>query len=237
MESETPPTPEPAAPLLNFEEARVLGCLFEKEQTTPEYYPLSLNQVTQACNQSSNRDPVVAFSEGTVQEALEGLKKKRLAYQVTLQGARVQKYKHALDGKFPRLEKPTMALLCVLLLRGQQTIGELRQRTERLHAFPHLGAVESTLKELIEYPESPLAIAIPPGGGRKTVTYTHLLCGPPDVAQAPPSFAGPTETNPRPPSSVDLDWKERMEGEIASLRAEVAQLREMLDTLVGKSND
>ena len=140
MNSDESPAPPTFAPI-TFEEARVLGCLIEKESTTPEYYPLTLNQLAAACNQSTNREPVVAFDESTVQQALEGLKARQLAFQVTIPGARVQKFKHNATGKFPRLEKPTLALLCVLLLRGQQTAGELRQRTERLFNFGDLPSV------------------------------------------------------------------------------------------------
>ena len=156
----------------------MLGCLIEKEMTTPENYPLTLNSLVSACNQSSNRDPVVSFHETTVLEALEVLKTRGFAFQISIPGARVQKYKHNLGGKFPRLEKPGQALMCVLLLRGAQTPGELRQRTERLYAFADLPSLEAALQELISYPETPLVVRIPPGGGRKAVTYAHLLCGP-----------------------------------------------------------
>src|SRR2546425_119050 len=104
-EESTTPSPEP----LGFEEARVLGCLVEKEMATPDNYPLTLNQLIAACNQSTNREPVVSFDESTVLKAIEGLKARQYAFQVTLAGARVQKYKHNLTGKFPRLEKPTLA--------------------------------------------------------------------------------------------------------------------------------
>ncbi len=212
---------------LTFEQARVLGCLVEKEMTTPEYYPLTLNALVAACNQSSNRDPVVDFHEQVVQEALEVLKVRGFAFQVTIPGARVQKFKHNLSGKFPRLEKPGMALMCVLLLRGAQTAGELRQRTERLYAFSDIPSLEYTLQELITYAEMPLVTAIPAGAGRKAVTYAHLLCGPVEV--------GPAQVTSVVSSSlamssavVNAEWKERIESELHALREEVAQLRRLV---------
>jgi uncharacterized protein YceH (UPF0502 family) len=209
---------------ISFEEARVLGCLLEKEMTTPENYPLSLNSLVAACNQSSNREPVVNFDEAAVLAALEELKTRGLAFQVSVPGARVQKFKHNLNGKFPRLEKPGLALMCVMLLRGPQTAGELRQRTERMQAFPDIPAVETSLQELITYPETPLVARIPAGAGRKAVTYAHLLCGPVESQQAAtPSIVSSSRT------TVDTEWKERIERELASLRDEVAHLRGLLN--------
>lgn len=212
---------------LSFEQGRVLGALIEKEMTTPENYPLTLNSLVAACNQSSNRDPVVGFHETTVQEALEGLKARGFAFQVTIPGARVQKYKHNLNGKFPRLEKPGLALMCVLLLRGAQTPGELRQRTERLHAFADIPSLEAGLNELISYPETPLVVSLPAGAGRKTVTYAQLLCGPVEVGQAAVAFAASSGRGAS--VTVDAEWKARIEGELAALREEVAQLRQLLN--------
>lgn len=208
---------------LTFEQARVLGCLVEKEMTTPENYPLTLNSLVSACNQSSNREPVVNFAEATVISAIEVLKTRGFAFQVTIPGARVQKFKHNLNGKFPRLEKPGLALMCVMLLRGPQTAGELRQRTERMHGFLDIPSLEAALQELIEYPETPLAVSIPAGAGRKAVTYAHLLCGPVETHRAPVALTAlPSRT------SGDADWKERMERELAALREEVADLRRSL---------
>ena len=159
----------------------------------------------------------------TVQRALDGLKSRQLAFQLTIAGARVQKFKHNALSKFPRLEKPTLALLCVLLLRGQQTAGELRQRTERMFAFADLPSVEAALKELIEYPESPLVALFPPGGGRKASSYAHLLCG--DVEA--PSPIAITTSRELPPA--DADWKNKIERELADLREEVTRLRSLVD--------
>jgi uncharacterized protein YceH (UPF0502 family) len=223
MSEETAASSEPTsfAPI-TAEQARVLGSLVEKEMTTPENYPLTLNSLVTACNQSTNREPVVSFDEATVLEALDVLKSRGLAFQVSIPGARVQKYKHNLNGKFPRLEKPGLALMCVLLLRGAQTAGELRARTVRMHAFEDIPALEAALQELINYPESPLAISIPAGGGRKTVTYAHLLCGSEGIHHA--SVVSPTSVGHAP----DADWKSRIEEELAALRNEVAELRRLV---------
>lgn len=215
---------------LTFEQARVLGCLVEKEITTPDVYPLTLNALTTACNQSTNRDPVVAFTENVVQEAIDGLKARQFAFQVTIAGARVQKFKHNLNGKIPRLQKREIALLCVLLLRGAQTIGELRQRTERLYNFPDLASVEAALQSLMntEHGDA-LVVCFPPGHGRKSAVYLHTLCGVPDV----PSAAAKAEVISFAPATSavkedDLLWRARIEGELQALRDELRSLKEKL---------
>src|SRR5262245_25446191 len=134
-------------PPLNPEEIRVLGCLIEKQITTPDYYPLSLNALTNACNQLSNREPVVSYDETTVVRAIDGLREKRLASQFSGQESRVAKYKHALTDRLS-LTPAEMAVLTVLMLRGPQTVGELRGRTERLFTFDTLPEVEETLGAL-----------------------------------------------------------------------------------------
>jgi uncharacterized protein YceH (UPF0502 family) len=220
-------SPAPTLQPLTYQEVRVLGCLVEKEMTTPEYYPLTLNALIAACNQTTNREPVLKLDEDTVREALEGLKTRGYALQVTLAGARVQKYKHNLDHKLPRLEKPTLALLCVLLLRGPQTAGELRQRTDRMYSFPDIPAAESAIRELMTYPETPLVESIPAGGGRKTITYVHLLGGPVETSGVASSSAGEAEVQ----ANTDIAWRERLESEIAMLRDEVADLKRRLGSL------
>ena len=227
MTEDTPATThfDPLTP----EQARVLGCLMEKEVTTPDSYPLTLNSLTNACNQATNRDPVVAYGEGTVQEALENLKSRLFVYQLTMAGARVQKFRHNIAGKFPSLEAPEAALLCTLLLRGAQTVGELRQRTERLYNFHDLAAVEWSLQKLIKMEnDMPLAVMFPPGSGRKSAVYMHTLCGEPIV----PAAGGVVivEAAPLPPSQREEDrlWREKVEREIAELRAELQSLKEKL---------
>ncbi len=214
---------------LTAEQARALGCLMEKETTTPDAYPMTLNALVNACNQATNRDPVVAFAEVTVQEALEGLKARQFVYQLTMAGARVQKFRHNIAGKFPALEAPEAALLCTLLLRGAQTVGELRQRTERLHSFADLASVEASLQRLLgDEAGMALAVTFPPGPGRKSALYMHTLCGEP----TPPSTGTTVSFEPAPAYAAARDeerqWRERMEQEIASLRAELQALKEKL---------
>jgi len=217
----------PALPLLTFAEARVLGCLLEKESTTPDAYPLTFNALHSACNQSSNRDPVTDLGTDEVEEAMEGLRYKKLSMLVHQAGARVPKCKHTLENKFPYLTKGQRALLCVLLLRGQQTAGELRQRTERLHPFVDVERAQTVLEELADYEPLPLVRHIPAGGGRRVATYVHLLCGEPEpgaMIGAPAAVPSASPSAERPAAS----WREEMESELASLREEVARLREEL---------
>jgi len=213
------PSHTPFEPL-TFEEARVLGCLIEKESTTPDYYPMTLNALTTACNQSTSRDPVVSFDERTVQIAIEGLKSRQLAFQVSQAGARAVKFKHNLPGKFPHLDEAMTALLCTLVLRGPQTVGELRQRSERMVPFPDIPAVEAELTKLMEYPGGPLIMCFAPGGGRKSATYAHLLCG---EAVAPNPVIAVTGGE-----VIEPAWKEKIETELAALRAEIESLKSQL---------
>jgi uncharacterized protein len=205
-------------PPLTFEEARVLGCLLEKEALTPDYYPMTLNGLTTACNQSTSRDPVVSFDEATVSRALEGLKSRQLVFQITMAGARAPKFKHNVPATFVHLDEAAIALLCTLILRGPQTVGELRQRSERMVPFPDIPAVEAELKKLMEYPDLPLVKFFAPGGGRKASTYAHLLCG--DVIAPNPVVAVST-----PVENLEPSWKEKIEAELAALKAEIAELK------------
>jgi hypothetical protein len=227
MDTDSADSEAPSLIPLTPEQVRVLGCLLEKEATTPEAYPLTLNSLITACNQTTNRDPIVRYDEATVTEALDGLKRRGYVLQLTLSGARVQKYKHTLDTKFGFLTKPTMAIIAVLLLRGLQTSGELRQRTERLHAFLDIPSVEHSLQKLMEYPGTPLVVHFPSGYGRKAPTYAHLLSGPVD-----PGSQGPTTPAGTGAGVVDspreAGWRERIEQELATLKAEVADLRAQL---------
>lgn len=210
---------------LSFAEARVLGCLLEKEATTPDYYPLTLNQLQAACNQSSNREPVTAYDTGEVEEAMEGLRYKHLAILVHQAGARVAKNKHTLDKVFPYLTEGERALLCVLFLRGQQTVGELRQRTERMHSFHDIESTEAALKRLCEYDPHPLVRELPSGGGRRVPTYVHLFCGEP----AAELFSAATASAPAIPRGAETvagpSWREEMERQISELRETVEDLR------------
>ncbi len=228
-ESEAESSGGKPAPLLTFEESRVLGCLLEKEATTPDQYPLTFNSLYSACNQSSNREPVTDFGTDTVEEAMEGLRYKKLSILVHQASARVPKCKHTLENKYPYLTKGQQALLCVLLLRGQQTVGELRQRTERMHAFADIERVQTVLDEMASYSPEPLVKLIPAGGGRRAATYVHLLCG--DVAPMPVTSGSSRGESTEVPAS---SWRAEMEEEISSLKADVVALKSEIEAL--KSN-
>ena len=170
---------------LDSVEARVLGCLMEKEAATPEYYPLSLNALTNACNQKSNRDPVVSYDDGIVEDALESLRDKGLVLRITGREVRVPKYAHRITEAF-NLGRRESAVLCVLLLRGPQTMGELRQRTASMHSFDDLEAVEGTLTRLAENEPDPFVKRLERRVGFKEPRYAHLLCGDVQEAEAAP---------------------------------------------------
>lgn len=209
---------------LNAIEARVLGCLVEKELATPEYYPLTLNALTSACNQKSNRDPVMALDEADVVRALDSLRFQRLAHQ-SAEGVRAAKYCHNLEGLL-RLEPQELAVLAELLLRGPQTVGELRGRAERMAPLADLAAVEDALKNLAER-DVPLVTRLPRQPGRKEQRYAHLLSGMPDVSEE--SGTVPIE----PARARVLAENERLaalETEVAALRCEVEALRGQLAT-------
>jgi uncharacterized protein YceH (UPF0502 family) len=203
-------------------EVRVLGALLEKEITTPDYYPLSLNALINACNQKSNRDPVMALDESVATQALDSLNEKGLAGQATSADSRVPKYAHRLQEVF-NFDRREMAVLCVLLLRGPQTPGELRGRTERMYKFDDLGVVESALHRLMER-EPPLVKKLARQPGTKESRYAHLLAG--DVE----GWSAPAETQPvGAPGSQDEQRITRLETEVQSLRTEVADLRQQLE--------
>ena len=160
---------------LNDTEVRVLGALIEKEITTPDYYPLSLNALVAACNQSSNRNPVVHYDEGTVAHAADSLLEKKLVHLVDRGESRVTKYRHVLYEAM-NLGRPAIAVMCVMMLRGPQTVGEIRTRSNRLYNFSSLEEVEITLNSLMTG-EPPLIVRLPRQSGQKEVRYAHLLSG------------------------------------------------------------
>lgn len=210
--------------MLTFEEARVLGCLIEKEATTPDHYPLTLNGLHSACNQSSNRNPVVDFGTDQVEGILEGLRLKKLTVLLRQAGARVPKYKHTIENTFPYFTDGQRAILCVLLLRGQQTVGEIRTRTERLHSFADIERTQAVLDQLAEFEPEPLIKHIPAGGGRRVATYDHLLCGEVEISEsAPAAVQSQVVASP--------SWREDVEEEVASLKAEVLSLRTEIEEL------
>jgi uncharacterized protein YceH (UPF0502 family) len=210
------------SPDLNAVETRVLGCLLEKERTTPENYPLSLHSLTSACNQSTNRDPVVGYSEKTVEDGVNALREKKLATVVFGAGSRVQKYRHNLLDHY-ELAPREVAILCVLLLRGPQTPGELRSRTERMHAFNSLEAVESCLDELARG-DSPLVRQVPPRPGQKERRYLQLFSSE-DLYTDPPADALPPTSRASAPEPAPSRI-EAVETELATLRQEMLALRE-----------
>jgi uncharacterized protein len=223
---------------LTAAEIRVLGCLLEKQRTTPEAYPLSLNALRLACNQSTNRDPVVDYDEATIRDALHRLSRRRWARLASGPGSRAPKYRHLLDEALG-LPQDEVAVLCVLMLRGPQTPGELKQRTERLHPLADLGAVQGTLERLID---RELAARLDRRPGQKEERYTHLLGEDDATASAPheptaaptpaPAAAvaapvpAPSSDHPEPDPRID-----RLEAELAALRGEVGELRGALDAL------
>ncbi|MEQ1749910.1 MAG: YceH family protein [Prosthecobacter sp.] len=215
----------PDAPLLSALEARILGCLIEKEITLPDYYPLTLNALTAACNQTTNRDPIMNLEESTVLRTIESMKTRGWVFQVTIVGGRVNKFRHNLRTKFPGMEKPTISLLCVLLLRGEQTLGELRLRTERLQAFADLESVEAELMKLITYSEGPIVACLPAGPGRRVVQYAQLLTGEPSGLAPQEEIRTATAATPAPVSADDQAWKQRMEMEIEILKAQLTRLK------------
>jgi uncharacterized protein YceH (UPF0502 family) len=206
-------------------ETRILGCLLEKERITPENYPLSLNSLIAACNQSTNRDPITAYDARTVETGLDGLRQKKLAVMIMSAGSRVAKYRHELLNHFD-LSPREVALLCALLLRGPQTLGELRNRTERMQFFDSLEQVESFLADLARG-ESPLVRVLPARPGQKESRYVQLLSGEPIMPESEPiqeNDSPPTEAR----SAMDTSRLEAVEKQVAELKAELRDLREEL---------
>ncbi len=207
---------------LSFPETRVLGCLIEKELTTPDNYPLTLNSLVNACNQTTNREPVTAIDDATVQAAADALRQKQFATAVFSAGSRVQKYRHELPEHYT-LTRAETALLATLLLRGPQTPGELRQRSERMAgALLALPEVEELLTGMAAG-SAPLVRAFPPAPGRKEKRYVHLLSGEP--AELPGSAAVPLVAVPLP-AALSPEVEETLRAEIAALREELIALRE-----------
>jgi len=206
---------------LTFQEARVLGCLLEKEILTPGSYPLTHNSLLLACNQTSSRDPITHFSGEEVSEALRGLSEKYLVEKIL--GGRAPKFEHRIEDVLS-LQPAERAVLTVLLLRGTQSAGEIRQRTDRLHNFSSLEEVEETLSWFIEYPHGPLVRRVPVGEGRRVESFAHLLSS--GVADNPPAT---TAANVLPTTAAaspeENDWRAEMEARIAKLEYEITVLK------------
>lgn len=217
--------------LLTPIEVRVLGVLVEKEATTPEYYPLSLNALVNACNQKNNREPVMQLGEDEVRQALHGLEDDHLASRARGVDSRVAKYEHCLQEVF-NFTRGETAVLCVLLLRGPQTPGELRGRTERMYRFEELDDVVSTLQRLMQR-EPPLVTALPRQPGTKEIRYAHLFAG---EFEADRLAVGPFRSED---GGLDGSDKERLltlESEVATLRADLQQLKERIALLAGQDS-
>jgi len=201
---------------LNHIEARVLGSLVEKQLTTPEYYPLTLNALTAACNQKSNREPVMSLDETSILTAIDSLRDKNLVYLYYGSTSRTVKYKQMLPGVF-ELEAPAVAVIALLLLRGPQTIGEIRGRSDRLHEFSDLNEVQETLDSLARRDE-PLVVKLERQPGQKDSRYAHLLSG-----EVKADTIQRHDVTPR--SSSDSDLEQR----VATLEAEIASMKKTFE--------
>jgi uncharacterized protein YceH (UPF0502 family) len=209
-------------------EARVIGCLLEKQRTTPEQYPLSLNALTNACNQKSSRDPVLDLDEATVQDTIDALMKKHYVTEKRGFGSRVTKYQHRFcNTEFGtlKLSEQEIGIVCVLLLRGPQTPGELRTRTERLCEFHDVGEVESTLDRLMQRDDGPFVAKLPREPGKRESRFIHLFGGVPEMQE----IAGRTATPAEPES--DGGRMEQLERKLIRLQEEVANLKARLDRM------
>lgn len=215
---------------LNQLEVRVLGSLIEKDITTPDYYPLSLNALVNACNQKNNREPVMQLDENSVREALSSLQEKRLAGPAGGADSRVTKYEHRLQEVF-NFDRREIALVCVLLLRGAQTPGELRGRAERMYRFETLDDVQSGLQRLMDR-QPPLVAVLSRQPGTKESRYTHLFSGEyiPDTATAPTRASSDLR-------QASGDGEQRiagLEAAVASLKSEVEELRRLFSDFAGQ---
>ncbi len=204
--------------ILSDEETRVLGCLIEKSMATPEYYPLTLNALVNACNQKTNRDPVVSYDEQTVLQAIEGLKNKQLVWQSNL--SRVVKYEEhfAKDCIYSNKEA---AVMCILMLRGPQTVGEIRGRTERLHNFESLEEVNETLENLASLDH---VVRLPRQPGRKEARYSHLLS---EQREETDKAASTLKESPAQNASDSADRMELLEGKVEVLSSELDELKKL----------
>ncbi|HTK82336.1 MAG TPA: YceH family protein [Bacteroidota bacterium] len=200
-------------------EVRVLGSLIEKQLTTPEYYPLTLNSLTTACNQKNNRDPVTAFDETTVVRALDLLREKKLVSTVTGAGIRVQKYKHNFDEVFS-VNRQEISIMCLLMLRGPQTMGELKGRSGPMFQFTSVEEAEGVVSGLLQRDHQPLVQKLPRMTGQKESRFSHLLSGAPTISDVPPP--------PEPARLQVITENERigaLEETVKSLQSEIEQLR------------
>lgn len=210
-------------------EARVIGCLIEKQHTTPEQYPLSLNSLTNACNQKSSRDPVLELDEATVQDTIDALIKKRYVIEKSGFGSRVTKYQHRFSNtEFGALKfsDQELGIVCVLLLRGPQTPGELRTRTERLCKFQNIHEVESTLDQLMQREDGPFVAKLPREPGKREVRYAHLFGGEIEMGET----AAPAEALTGA-TGGNVSRMEELEQAVNQLREEMTLIKARLDRI------
>ena len=218
MAAEAPQTGHQRELELSDREVRVLGCLIEKELSTPDYYPMTINALRTACNQKTNRDPVVDYSETEIVEALDGLRRKRLVGNASSSHSRAAKFRHAL-AELMGLKRPQLAIVASVLLRGPQTSGEIRARTNRMHEFESLDAVDAALNELQEH-EPPLVALVPRRPGQKEDRWVHLFSGEPADSPGPVPLA----------TGGSDDRIEALEQEIDILKASLQELTERFET-------
>jgi uncharacterized protein len=204
-------------------EVRVLGSLVEKQVTTPEYYPLTLNSLTLACNQKNNRNPVTSYSEEMVAAALESLREKNLTYVFYGSTSRVPKYKHVMT-EVLHLNAAELAVLCVLMLRGSQTVGEIRGNGARLHEFASLEEVDATINSLISREPDRLVIRLPRQPGQKEVRFAHLLSGEPDV-----EAMAVAESSPVARRKTETERVEKLEQDVLTLTGQIQQLEQQFE--------
>lgn len=214
--------------ILDDTEVRVLGALIEKQVTTPEYYPLTLNSLTLACNQKNNRYPITAFDEATVARTLESLREKNFVYVVYGSTSRVPKYKHVVTDVL-HLSQSELAAMCVLMLRGAQTTGELAGRGYRLYEFSGLEEVESTMNSLISREPEPLVARLPRQPGQKEVRFAHLLSGEVTIEHAVEGQYAPKSASSSRGSGGGGERTHKLEQEVQSLRAEVMALQQQFE--------
>ncbi len=218
---------------LNTFQIRVLGCLIEKQLTTPDYYPLTLSALTNACNQKSNREPVMALSESDVLDATQGLIELNLARDQQMAGARVLKYAHKLSDTLTQqydFSQNELGVLSVLFVRGPQTVGEIRTRTSRMCHFASLADAESTLKALIEKESGPFVSPMAREPGRREIRYQHLFAEPADeISSSLPGLSQPVLSQ----RSSELD---DLRDEVSALRVDVESLKNIVDQLLEKIN-
>jgi len=212
--------------LLNDVEARILGCLIEKKIATPDYYPITLNGLTHACNQKSNRNPVVDFDEKTVVRGLDSLREKKLSGVFYSAGSRVPKYEHNIE-RVLGTDEPETAILCELLVRGPQTFGELRSRASRLHEFATVDDVAEVIDSLMSREDGPMVVQLPRQSGRKEHRYAHLLCGQPAAEEE--DVEAPVEAA-RVVVQAEEERIAKLEEQVESLWRELSALREEYET-------